>query len=92
MSISSPCSKIVLTNQEPAFQELILLYTKEDSKGDPEIRDEVSSLQLKIYERIPIPDLPVNTSHAIYGSLPSATFVFVILTVMNLSIFCQFSL
>ncbi|XP_042966510.1 uncharacterized protein LOC122300135 isoform X9 [Carya illinoinensis] len=60
---SSPCSKIVLTNQEPAFQELILLYTKEDSKGDPEIRDEVSSLQLKIYERIPIPDLPVVFPH-----------------------------
>ena len=25
-------------------------------------KDEVPSLRLKIYERIPIPDLPVNTS------------------------------
>ncbi|XP_040999927.1 uncharacterized protein LOC121246027 isoform X1 [Juglans microcarpa x Juglans regia] len=60
-SISILLSQSVL--QEPAFQELILLYTKEDSKGDPEIRDEVSSLQLKIYERIPIPDLPVIFPH-----------------------------
>ncbi|KAG2720782.1 hypothetical protein I3760_02G050800 [Carya illinoinensis] len=60
-SISILFSQSIL--QEPAFQELILLYTKEDSKGDPEIRDEVSSLQLKIYERIPIPDLPVVFPH-----------------------------
>jgi hypothetical protein len=39
-----------------------LLYTKEDSKSDAENEAEVQSLQLKIYERIPIPDLPVNTS------------------------------
>uniref|UniRef100_A0A803MZX8 Uncharacterized protein n=1 Tax=Chenopodium quinoa TaxID=63459 RepID=A0A803MZX8_CHEQI len=40
--------------QEPAFQELILLYTEET--GDTKI----SSLQLKIYEKIPVPDLPVR--------------------------------
>ncbi|KAK3024608.1 hypothetical protein RJ639_043936 [Escallonia herrerae] len=48
--------------QEPAFRELILLYTEEtgDSKDKAE---EVPSLQLKIYERIPIPDLPVIFPH-----------------------------
>ncbi|KAJ4847732.1 hypothetical protein Tsubulata_006906 [Turnera subulata] len=45
--------------QEPAFEELILLYTKEISENDSKDRVEVPSLQLKIYERIPIPDLPV---------------------------------
>lgn len=48
--------------QEPAFEELILLYTNEVAKSDNEDKAEVPSLQLKIYERIPIPDLPVNTS------------------------------
>uniref|UniRef100_A0A803LKK7 Uncharacterized protein n=2 Tax=Chenopodium quinoa TaxID=63459 RepID=A0A803LKK7_CHEQI len=43
--------------QEPAFQELILLYTEET--GDTKI----SSLQLKIYEKIPVPDLPVIFPH-----------------------------
>ncbi|KAJ0726795.1 hypothetical protein HanPI659440_Chr12g0474411 [Helianthus annuus] len=47
--------------QEPAFQELILLYTKEidqkESMGQPPV------LQLKIYENIPIPDLPVIFPH-----------------------------
>jgi hypothetical protein len=43
--------------QEPAFQELILLYT--DGGQSREIDDEELPLQLKIYERIPIPDLPV---------------------------------
>lgn len=39
-----------------------MLYTEEMS--DREIKDQaqVPSLKLKIYERIPIPDLPVNTS------------------------------
>lgn len=32
------------------------------SKSDAKDKVEVPSLQLKIYERIPIPDLPVNTS------------------------------
>ncbi|KAL1533161.1 hypothetical protein AAHA92_33085 [Salvia divinorum] len=49
--------------QEPAFQELILLYT--ENNGDSETPDqaEVPSLQMKIYERIPIPDLPVVFPH-----------------------------
>lgn len=42
---------------------MILLYTKEDSKSDAENKAEVQSLQLKIYERIPIPDLPVIFPH-----------------------------
>lgn len=42
--------------QEPAFQELILLYNE---TGDTKI----SSLQLKIYEKIPVPDLPVIFPH-----------------------------
>ncbi|CAK7348585.1 unnamed protein product [Dovyalis caffra] len=44
--------------QEPAFQELILLYTTETSDSDAKNKAEVPALQLKIYERIPIPDLP----------------------------------
>ncbi|XP_015894229.3 uncharacterized protein LOC107428240 isoform X2 [Ziziphus jujuba] len=51
------------TLQEPAFQELILLYTEEVDKGDTEIKSEVPSSQLKIYERIPIPELPVVFPH-----------------------------
>ncbi|GAB4852071.1 hypothetical protein Ancab_016262 [Ancistrocladus abbreviatus] len=49
--------------QEPAFQELILLYNEET--GDNEMRSklEIPSLQLKIYEKIPIPDLPVIFPH-----------------------------
>ncbi|KAK1439437.1 hypothetical protein QVD17_05255 [Tagetes erecta] len=47
--------------QEPAFQELILLYTKEIE--EKESADQVPVLQLKIYENIPIPDLPVIFPH-----------------------------
>ncbi|GKB22633.1 MAP protein, partial [Tanacetum coccineum] len=47
--------------QEPAFQELILLYTKETE--DKESIDQAPVLQLKIYEKIPIPDLPVIFPH-----------------------------
>ncbi|CAK9310525.1 unnamed protein product [Citrullus colocynthis] len=54
-SISILLSQSVL--QEPAFQELILLYTK-DGRNSAD-KTEVPSLQLKIYEKIPIPDLPV---------------------------------
>lgn len=49
--------------QEPAFEELILLYTKDMGEGDGNDKAESRSLQLKIYERIPIPDLPVNISN-----------------------------
>ncbi|KAI8019086.1 hypothetical protein LOK49_LG04G01607 [Camellia lanceoleosa] len=49
--------------QEPAFEELILLFTKERGEGETESTAEVPSLQLKIYERIPIPDLPVIFPH-----------------------------
>ncbi|KAI7731134.1 hypothetical protein M8C21_029721 [Ambrosia artemisiifolia] len=47
--------------QEPAFQELILLYTKEIEQR--ESIDQAPVLQLKIYENIPIPDLPVIFPH-----------------------------
>ncbi|XP_024962142.1 uncharacterized protein LOC112502465 isoform X1 [Cynara cardunculus var. scolymus] len=47
--------------QEPAFQELILLYTKEIE--EKERIDQAPLLQLKIYERIPIPDLTVIFPH-----------------------------
>ncbi|XP_015070581.1 uncharacterized protein LOC107014959 isoform X2 [Solanum pennellii] len=48
------------TLQEPAYQELILLYIKGNCEGgDADIAD-FPSLQLKIYEKIPIPDLPVR--------------------------------
>ncbi|KAA8520804.1 hypothetical protein F0562_014924 [Nyssa sinensis] len=49
--------------QEPAFQELILLYTKEMGDRETEDKAEFPSLQLKIYERISIPDLPVIFPH-----------------------------
>lgn len=60
-SISILFSKSVL--QEPAFEELILLYTKEVGETNAKDKAEVPSLQLKIYERIPIPDLPVIFPH-----------------------------
>ncbi|XP_023749292.1 uncharacterized protein LOC111897571 [Lactuca sativa] len=47
--------------QEPAFQELILLYTKETE--EKESINQTPVLQLKIYEKIPIPDLPVIFPH-----------------------------
>ncbi|KAK1320800.1 hypothetical protein QJS10_CPA03g01934 [Acorus calamus] len=48
---------------EPAFQELILLYTEDSpSNGDAE-SGEFPALQLKIYDKIPIPDLPVIFPH-----------------------------
>ncbi|XP_042489701.1 uncharacterized protein LOC122069696 [Macadamia integrifolia] len=49
--------------QEPAFQELILLYNDETDQNRTEDKVEFPSLQLKIYERIPIPDLPVVFPH-----------------------------
>ncbi|KAL5570657.1 hypothetical protein UlMin_027232 [Ulmus minor] len=44
--------------QEPAFQELILLYTEVVDEKDTGQRVDVPSLQLKIYEQNPIPELP----------------------------------
>ncbi|PIN22055.1 hypothetical protein CDL12_05240 [Handroanthus impetiginosus] len=49
--------------QEPAFQELILLYTEELGERQTTDQPEVPLLQMKIYERIPIPDLPVVFPH-----------------------------
>ncbi|XVF72891.1 hypothetical protein PTKIN_Ptkin12aG0157100 [Pterospermum kingtungense] len=60
-SISILLSQSIL--QEPAFQELILLYTEDITEGDTEDNSEAQALQLKIYERIPIPDLPVIFPH-----------------------------
>ncbi|XP_049395659.1 uncharacterized protein LOC125859862 isoform X2 [Solanum stenotomum] len=57
-SISILLSKSTL--QEPAYQELILLYIKGTCEGGDTDIAEFPSLQLKIYERIPIPDLPVR--------------------------------
>ncbi|AES67958.1 uncharacterized protein [Medicago truncatula] len=59
-SISILFSRSVL--QEPAFEELILLYTKEVEINGKD-KAEVPSLQLKIYEKIPFPDLPVVFPH-----------------------------
>ncbi|KAK4587661.1 hypothetical protein RGQ29_018891 [Quercus rubra] len=60
-SISILLSQSIL--QEPAFQELILLFTEEGGNNDAENKAEVPPLQLKIFERIPIPDLPVIFPH-----------------------------
>ncbi|KAF8775842.1 hypothetical protein HU200_004235 [Digitaria exilis] len=51
------------TLQEPAFQELILLYTDETAQSEHKDKSEILPLQLKIYEKIPIPDLPVVFPH-----------------------------
>ncbi|GJN29958.1 hypothetical protein PR202_gb18226 [Eleusine coracana subsp. coracana] len=51
------------TLQEPAFQELILLYTDESAQREVKDKAEMLPLQLKIYEKIPIPDLPVVFPH-----------------------------
>ncbi|MQM01514.1 hypothetical protein Taro_034274, partial [Colocasia esculenta] len=48
--------------EEPAFQELILLYTDEATCTESQ-NVEVMPLQLKIYERIPYPELPVIFPH-----------------------------
>ncbi|XP_063949374.1 uncharacterized protein LOC108205289 isoform X2 [Daucus carota subsp. sativus] len=50
--------------QEPAFQELILLYTEEMDEIEAMDTSEIPSLQLKIYETIPIPELPVRLDAA----------------------------
>ncbi|XP_062008911.1 uncharacterized protein LOC133725605 isoform X1 [Rosa rugosa] len=60
-SVSILFSKSIL--QEAAYQELILLYTKEGDDRSTEDNASVPSLQLKIYEKIPIPDLPVIFPH-----------------------------
>ncbi|KAM5579845.1 hypothetical protein ABKV19_009550 [Rosa sericea] len=60
-SVSILFSKSIL--QEAAYQELILLYTKEGDDRNTEDNASVPSLQLKIYEKIPIPDLPVIFPH-----------------------------
>ncbi|XP_024183228.1 uncharacterized protein LOC112188360 [Rosa chinensis] len=60
-SVSILLSKSIL--QEAAYQELILLYTKEGDDKSTEDNASVPSLQLKIYEKIPIPDLPVIFPH-----------------------------
>ncbi|KAL8115459.1 hypothetical protein AgCh_022087 [Apium graveolens] len=49
--------------QEPAFQELILLYTEEMDEIEAMDKSEIPLLQLKIYETIPIPELPVIFPH-----------------------------
>ncbi|XP_020112742.1 uncharacterized protein LOC109727187 isoform X2 [Ananas comosus] len=51
------------TLQEPAFQELILLYTDESTQSRARDEKDMLPLQLKIYEKIPIPDLPVVFPH-----------------------------
>lgn len=55
--------------QEPAFQELILLYTDETAQSENKNKSEMLPLQLKIYEKIPIPDLPVSAWAVIFGQL-----------------------
>ncbi|KAF3790406.1 hypothetical protein EJ110_NYTH16562 [Nymphaea thermarum] len=49
--------------QEPAFSELILLYSEKRDNEDVNGSYELPSLQMKLYERIPIPDLPVIFPH-----------------------------
>ncbi|XP_042435630.1 uncharacterized protein LOC122021573 isoform X2 [Zingiber officinale] len=51
------------TLQEPAFQELVLLYADKGSRNENEDLAEINPVQLKIYEKIPIPDLSVIFPH-----------------------------
>ncbi|XP_039134746.1 uncharacterized protein LOC120272072 isoform X2 [Dioscorea cayenensis subsp. rotundata] len=60
-AVSILFSKSIL--QEPAFQELILLYTEETSQNEYNGQLEGLPLQMKIYERIPIPELQVIFPH-----------------------------
>lgn len=60
-SISILLSKSTL--QEPAYKELILLYFNGTCEGADADIAEFPALQLKIYEKIPIPDLPVVFPH-----------------------------
>uniref|UniRef100_M8CAG8 Uncharacterized protein n=1 Tax=Aegilops tauschii TaxID=37682 RepID=M8CAG8_AEGTA len=50
------------TLQEPAFEELIILYSDDSAQSNEKESSEMQMLppQLKIYEKIPIPDLPVR--------------------------------
>ncbi|URE48717.1 hypothetical protein MUK42_14537, partial [Musa troglodytarum] len=47
---------------EPAFQELVLLYNEKEDQNENDTAG-IDPLQLKIYEKIPIPDLPVIFPH-----------------------------
>ncbi|KAH9321748.1 hypothetical protein KI387_016387, partial [Taxus chinensis] len=47
------------TLQEPAFKELVLLYTTAIDLKENEKQFDFPTLQLKIYKRIPLPDLKV---------------------------------
>ncbi|XP_073134749.1 uncharacterized protein [Henckelia pumila] len=49
--------------QEPAFQQIILLYLEDVVDRESLNQAEVPSLQMKIYEEIPIPDLQVVFPH-----------------------------
>uniref|UniRef100_A0A7N0T244 Uncharacterized protein n=1 Tax=Kalanchoe fedtschenkoi TaxID=63787 RepID=A0A7N0T244_KALFE len=60
-SVSILFSKSTL--QEPAFQELILLYAKDTGEDDTTDEVKIPSLEIKIYENIPIPDIPVIFPH-----------------------------
>lgn len=51
------------TLQEPAFQELIILYSDDATESNERGKSEMLPPQLKIYEKIPIPDLPVVFPH-----------------------------
>ncbi|VAI00065.1 unnamed protein product [Triticum turgidum subsp. durum] len=53
------------TLQEPAFEELIILYSDDSARSNEKESSEMQMLppQLKIYQKIPIPDLPVVFPH-----------------------------
>ncbi|XP_077245606.1 DUF3754 family protein, putative (DUF3754) isoform X8 [Tasmannia lanceolata] len=62
--LSRPLEKVGMwINEEPAFEELILLFTEEMGPRENEDKAKFPSLQMKIYKRIPIPDLPVIFPH-----------------------------
>lgn len=47
------------TLQEPAYRELVLLYNVPNASNGDALNDNIPNLQLKIYGKIPIPDLKV---------------------------------
>ncbi|CAN6466139.1 unnamed protein product [Victoria cruziana] len=49
--------------QEPAFSELILLYSEKRDQENVSDYYQLPSLRMKIYEKIPVPDLPVIFPH-----------------------------
>lgn len=68
-----------------------MLYTDDMDEKETKNKVEVPTLQLKIYERIPIPDLPVNTSDTA-KSVASLFYLMFLSILSSISCFSHFIL